>query len=46
MYEVDIINKNTGERDIIFTHYKNNPFADNPQYNKDEWDIIFVDYID
>lgn len=46
MYECDIKNIKTGERGIIFTHYPNNPFKDNPNYDSQEWEVWSIVYID
>ena len=46
MFEVEITNVNTGEHKIIFTRNRFNPFQDNDKYNKDEWNINHISYID
>lgn len=46
MFEVNIINRITGEDTIIYTHYRTNPFADNPEYDSDEWIVSQIVYID
>lgn len=46
MYEHEIYNRITGERDIIFSYSQNNPFKSNPKYNPKEWQVVLTTYID
>lgn len=46
MFEVEIINRITGEREIIYTHNRFNPFAKKPEYNTYEWEVESITYID
>ena len=46
MYEHEIYNPTTGEREIVFNHSRLDPFKGNPQYNPKEWVLLISTYID
>lgn len=46
MYECKIKNIETGEWDLIYTHYPNEPFKDNATYDSQLWEIWSVIYVD
>lgn len=46
MYEHDIYNIKTGEREIIFSYSQDNPFKSNPKYDPKEWRVVLTTYID
>ena len=46
MYEHEIYNLTTGEKEIVFNHSKNDPFKGNPQYDPNQWVLLITTYID
>ena len=46
MWEVDIVNKTTGESKIIFGYSLSDAFRRSPSLNPDEWEYVSSEYID
>jgi hypothetical protein len=46
MYEYEIRNKNNNEHDFIWGYSMADAWRRNPSYNREDWDIIFSEYID
>ena len=46
MYEHEIYNLITGEKEIVFNHSKTDPFKSNPQYDPKQWVLLITTYID
>ena len=46
MYEYEIENKNTNERNFVYGYNINDMKRRHPSINCNEWRIIFTEYID
>lgn len=46
MYEHEIYNPTTGEREIVFNYSKFNPFKGSSKYDSKEWVLLTTTYID
>lgn len=46
MYEYEIYNERTNESDFIYGYSVDNAFDRHPNLDRNEWKVIFSEYID